>query len=270
MKTAEVAYFRSEEHDVWLGRRGDGTLVMEGFVKDGDDLKYLVDTPEDASLGTALESLKHYGRKVQRPYLLGDGCDGSITTPVLALYLDFCKRHELDAATLYAEAYPGDKGLNEEAVTTFAEWQGVRIPHQWTAACFEGLLKSLTAVNCHMLRGVVEGAAIGITFPTGVLERGGCVAFRGNTRTYGPEARYTWGHVVTPTGEHYWKYDPWQSKNGVVPKHYWLSFIAVAAGQNGNLELKRNVLEEALRLARSPANKGHYAWWLGSLGLEAA
>ncbi len=270
MKTVEVAYFTNKEHNVWLGRRGDGTLVMEGFVKDGDELKYLVYTPEDASLGTALKALKCYGRKVQRPYLLGDGCDGSITTPVLALYLDFCQRHKLDAATLYAEAYPGEKGLEEEAITTFADWQEVRIPHKWTAACFEGLLKSLTAINYHMLRSIVEGAAKDVTFPIGVLERGGYVAFRGNTRTYGPEARFTWGYVVTPTGEHYWRYDPWQSTNGVVPKHYWLSFIAVAAGQDGNLELKRQVLEEALSLARSPANKGHYAWWLGSLGLEAA
>ena len=263
MKIVEVAYFTSKEYDVWLGRRGDGSLVMEGFAKDGDELKYLVYTPKDASIGTALESLKRYGRRVQRPYLLGGSCDGSITTPVLALYLDFCQQHKLDASSLYAKVYPGEGGLEEEAITTFADWQGVRIPYRWTAACFEGLLESLTKINYHTLRSILKGAAKGVTFSTGALERGGYVAFRGNTRTYSPTARFTWGHVVTPTGEHYWRYDPWPSKNGFVPKHYWLSFIAVAASQDGNLELERRVIEEALRVARSPANRAHYAWWLG-------
>ena len=94
------------------------------------------------------------------------------------------------------------------------------------------------------------------------MERDGYVAFRGTTRYYGPEARFTWGHVVTPTGEHVWQYDPWQSKNGVVPGHYWCSFIAIATFRDKNACLERRVIGEAERNSRSPANKHFYQHWL--------
>lgn len=206
---------------------------------------------------------------MQRPYVLAQVCDGSIPTPVFALYVDFCKRHQLDAQALYDEAYPDVGGrLEPDAITTFAHWQGVRIPHTWTAACYTGLLKSLTEVNNHMLRSVLNEAAWGISFPGGVLERGGYVAFKGDTRCYSPSARFTWGHVITPTGEQVWQYDPWQSTNRVVPGHYWLSFMAVAARRDGNVLLARRLVEEAERSVHSPANKAHYQNWLETL--EAA
>ena len=264
-----VAHYRSEHWDLHISRNY-GNLVLEGFVKSDNTLKHLVWQVDDAELSTARDLVLRHGHTLQRPYLLGGLCDGSISAPVFALYLDFCSRHNLDAQALLNAAYIGVDELEPEAVSAFAHWQGVQIPYRWTQACFTNLLASLDEINYRSLGELLETAAADLSFPSGAVERGGYVAFRGNTRTYGPEARFTWGHVVTPTGEHYWRYDPWQSKNGVVPKHYWLSFIAVAAGQDGKLELKRRVLEEALSLARSPANKGHYAWWLGSLGLEAA
>ncbi len=265
-----VAHYQSEHWDLHISR-SHGNLVLEGFVKSGDTLKHLVWQVDDAELSTARDLVLRYGHTLQRPYRLGGLCDGSITAPVFALYLDFCSRHGLDAQALLSAAYADADELEPEAVATFAHWQGVQIPHTWTEACFANLLTSLDDTNHRSLGEQLENAAADVTFPDGVLERGGYVAFRGNTRTYGPEARFTWGHVITPTGEHYWRYDPWQSKNGFVPKHYWLSFIAVAASQDGNLELKRRVIEEALRAARSPANRAHYAWWLGRLGgLEAA
>ncbi|WP_204307081.1 hypothetical protein, partial [Klebsiella aerogenes] len=58
------------------------------------------------------------------------------------------------------------------------------------------------------------------------------------------------------------------STNGVVPNHYWLSFLAVAASRDGNTLLARRLVEEAERSARSPTNKRHYQGWLESL--EAA
>ena len=199
--------------------------------------------------------MRRYGNFIERPYLLGQPCDGSIVAPVTALYLDFCARHGLNAQALRDEAYPEGEVLEPEAVAAFAHWQGVRIPHTWTAACYAGLLKSLTEVNQSTLRNTLEEAAEDISFPGGVLEREEYVAFRGNTRCYSPSARFTWGHVVTPTGEQVWRYDPWQSTNGTVPAHYWLSFIAVAARHDGNLELARQVITEAERSARSPAEQ---------------
>jgi len=141
----------------------------------------------------------------------------------------------------------------------------VCIPHTWTAACFAGLLESLTETNHHSLRSTLDEAAQDIAFPQGVLEREGYVCFRGETRCYGPGTRFTWGHVVTPTGEQVWRYDPWQSTNGAVPMHHWLSLISVAAWGDGNLPLARSVAEEALRSARCPANKQQYQNWLETL-----
>ena len=264
MSTSEVAHYRSNRHDLWIGEN-NGYLILEGFVKHGDTLKHLVLEIEDSRLDTAVNLVLRYGRRVRRPYRLGGACDGSIDAPVMALFLDFCRRHGLDADVLYALAYRDDPPLAQDAITDSAHWQGVLIPHTWTAACFAGLLASLSEINNHTLRGVLDEAAEGSTFPSGVLERSGYVAFRGSTRCYGPSARFTWGYVVTPTGGEVWQYDPWQSTNGRVPGHYWLSLLAVAAQRDGNSPLARSLIEEALQSARSPTNRRHYRNWLESL-----
>lgn len=265
MRFVEVDTFRSPEYDIWLGRRLSGELLLDGFLKVEGDLKHLVWQVDDTKLSTAVKLIRRYGQVIERPYLLGGKCDGSTAAPVFALFLDFCTRHGLDANALYRESYPEAEALEPGAIHTFAHWQGVRIPHIWTAACYAGLLASLTEINNHMLRSVLAEAARHISFPGGVMERGGYVAFRGTTRYYSPSARFTWGYVVTPTGEQVWHYDPWQSTNGVVPGHYWLSFIAVAARRDSELELAHRVVAEAERTARSPANKRYYQNWLETL-----
>lgn len=264
----EETHYQNEIWDIWIGRN-DENLVMEGFVKVGDALKHVVCQVDDPSLTNAISLTMQYGRVVQRPYVLGQACDGSISAPVMALYLDFCARHALDAQALYAEAYPEAGLLERDAITAFANWQGVTLPHTWTGACFSGLLESLTEINAHTLRGILDDAATSVSFPAGVLEREGYTCFRGTTRCYGPTARFTWGHVITPTGEQVWQYDPWQSTNGVVPNHYWLSFLAVAARRDGNTPLALSLIEEAERWARSSANKRHYRGWLESLQAAA-
>ncbi len=260
----EETHYQAEKWNIWIGRPY-GNLVMEGFVKVGEALKHLVWQVADTSLPTAVDMTIQHGRVVQRPYVLGQACDGSINAPVMALYIDFCTRHGLDAPALYAQAYPEEEQLEEDTITAFAHWQGVTIPHTWTAACFSGLLESLTEINNAMLRVLLEDATESVSFPSGVLEREGYTCFRGTTRCYGPDARFTWGHVITPSGEQVWQYDPWQSTSGVVPGHYWLSFIAVAARRDGNTLLARTLVQEAERSARSPANKQHYRGWLETL-----
>ncbi len=272
----EQTHYQNEDWDIWIGRSYEN-LVLEGFVKTGDvltktppsgagrTLKHLVWQVDDSNLTTAVDLTLQYGRVVRRPYALGQACDGSISAPVMALFLDFCTRHALDAQALYAGAYPEAATLEGDAITAFAQWQGVTFPHTWTAACFSGLLESLTEINAHTLRGILDDAATGVSFPAGVLERGGYTRFRGTTRCYGPKARFTWGYVVTPTGGQVWQYDPWQSTNGVVPTHYWLSLIAVAARRDGNTPLALRLIEEVGRSARSPANKRYCRGWLESL-----
>ena len=172
MSASEVAHYRSAQHDVWIGEN-HGHLILEGFVKTGDALKHLVLGVENSCLKAAVGLVLRYGRRVKRPYRLGGACDGSIDAPVMALFLDFCARHGLDAAVLYARAYPDDRPLEQGASADFARWQGVLIPYAWTAACFAGLLESLTEINNHTLRGVLDEAAEGATFPSGVQGRSG-------------------------------------------------------------------------------------------------
>ena len=267
METSAAAHYQDENWDLHIGQ-AYGNLVLDGFVKDGEVLKHLVWQVESTDPQAALDLTMKYGRVISRPYLLGQRCDGSIDAPVMALYLDFCSRHNLNAQALYERAYPGERALESGDTLAFAKWQGVQLPHTWTAACFEGLLTSLTQINTHMLQSVLAEAASKVAFPKGVVERGGYVAFRSTTRCYGPDARFTWGHVVTPTGENVWQYDPWQSKNGVVPGHYWLSFIAIAACRDKNACLERRVIGEAERHSRSPANKQFYQNWLKRIGVR--
>lgn len=267
MEPSEAAHYQGKTWDLHVSKCYE-RLVLEGFVKSGETLKHLVWGVDNTDFLTLFDLTLRYGRTVQRPYLLGQRCDGSIGAPVMALYLNFCSRHSLDAQALYERAYPGERKLEPEATTAFARWQGVQIPYTWTAACFRQLLASLTQVNEGTLRSVLADAAEDISFPGGVLERDGYVAFRGTTRCYGPEAHFTWGHVVTPTGERVWQYDPWQSKNGVVPRHYWLSFIAIAACRDKKACLEQRVIGEAERNSRSAANKQFYQNWLKRIGVR--
>ena len=96
MVPSEAAHYQSDNWDLHISR-AYGNLVLEGFTKDGETLKHLVWQVESTDLVTALDLVLRYGRVVKRPYLLGQGCDGSIDAPVMALYLDFCTRHDLDA-----------------------------------------------------------------------------------------------------------------------------------------------------------------------------
>ena len=96
MSTTEVAHYRSDQHDLWIGEN-NGYLILEGFVKHGDTLKHLVLGVEDNRLDAAVDLVLRYGKTVRRPYRLGGACDGSIDAPVMALFLDFCRRHGLDA-----------------------------------------------------------------------------------------------------------------------------------------------------------------------------
>ena len=94
MSASEVAYYRSDRHDLWIAEN-NGYLILEGFVKHGDTLKHLVLGVEDGRLDTAVDLVLRYGKSIRRPYRLGGACDGSIDAPVMALFLDFCRRHGL-------------------------------------------------------------------------------------------------------------------------------------------------------------------------------
>lgn len=98
----------------------------------------------------------------QRPYVLGQACDGTIENCVFALFYDYCEAKGLHPAALYRDAYPEQEPNTESerrATTRLALAEGVCFPHLWDAKAFESLLESLREINNHSLASVLEEEA---------------------------------------------------------------------------------------------------------------
>lgn len=123
--------------------------------------------PRESDVSTAVADCKKSGYLAKRPYQLGQGCDGSIDSCVHALLYRWCHDTGHDAAELYRQAYQEHDADNFEPLTPegmygtvlFADWQGTAYPERWGDKEFDGLLDSLTAINNHSLRNVVEETA---------------------------------------------------------------------------------------------------------------
>jgi hypothetical protein len=104
-----------------------------------------------------------YGRPSPRPYKLAQPCDGSITTCVVALFLDFCKARQVDPVTLLKQAYPDDAPYTKRGITSIrrqADWERTAYPARWNKRAVEGLLESLHEVNYEELIHVItDGVA---------------------------------------------------------------------------------------------------------------
>lgn len=98
----------------------------------------------------------------QRPYILGQACDGTIENCVVALFYDYCKAKGLNPAALYKDAYPEREpsSLDERNATTrLAMAEGVCFPLRWDQSAFNWLIVSLTEINNHALVAVLEEEA---------------------------------------------------------------------------------------------------------------
>jgi hypothetical protein len=89
-----------------------------------------------------------------RPYKLAQPCDGSIGSPVISLFVDFCKKKNLNAFELLKKAYP-DETFELEINDKLGKWEGVELPDNWNKREFDGLLESLTEINYHSLVGIL-------------------------------------------------------------------------------------------------------------------
>lgn len=101
-----------------------------------------------------------------RPYRLGQACDGTIDSCVLAAFEHGCRALRLDADGLYRQAYTdrdaNDSPPNWARCREFAEWQGgVALPQKWDAAAFAGLGESLHEINYHSLAAVFADRVAG-------------------------------------------------------------------------------------------------------------
>ena len=103
------------------------------------------------------EDIKKYGYFSPRPYKLAQPCDGSISTPVIALFIDFCSKNNLNWKELLIETYGKDFSTFDEKFTKkFAEWQGVEYPKIWDEKAYKGLIESLSEINYHSLIDTLE------------------------------------------------------------------------------------------------------------------
>lgn len=89
-----------------------------------------------------------------RPYKPGQACDGTIDTPVIALFIHFCERLRLNPNEIYSEAYPGET-IDCALTKKNAEWEGVAYPKMWTEKNRKLLAQSLHNVNNHSLANVL-------------------------------------------------------------------------------------------------------------------
>lgn len=168
----EIANEKTELYNIWIGkddRGGEYNYLVDAYAKVRGGVKHLVqrynfNPPIFQAYADTLES----GFLSRRPYKLAQACDGSIDTPVHALFNTFCQAKRLDPVTLYRQAYPDEGEAPDYAeVMDFANWQGVKIPARWGQKQFAGLIESLTEVNNHSLVGVLLDMAgsLGYTSP---------------------------------------------------------------------------------------------------------
>jgi len=90
-----------------------------------------------------------------RPYVLGQACDGTIDSPVFALFYSFCKAKGLNPNELYKKAY-GEEQIDWSRIIKEAKIQGVKYPKRWSKKEYEGLSKSLTEINNHLLVNILD------------------------------------------------------------------------------------------------------------------
>jgi hypothetical protein len=151
----------AQQSRIWLAhddRRGE--WITEVIVRQREGIRHLVNRYAGArpTFQTLRQDARRHGVVSPRPYQLGQFCDGSITTCVVALFENFCRARQLDAMALLHQAYPDRvytlKDL--DATRRHADWEGTAYPAQWDRTAIDGLLESLNAVNYRSLRDIVE------------------------------------------------------------------------------------------------------------------
>jgi hypothetical protein len=133
--------------------------VAEVFIKDNGFLWYAVlRYGFQPTLARLFQDTYALNCKSPRPYMPGQACDGSITSPVFHLYNQLCTHLELDPITLYNEAYDDHvftcDQLNENIA--FAEWQEVETIRQADADTVAKVIESIHEVNMHQLANLLE------------------------------------------------------------------------------------------------------------------
>lgn len=161
MKTAtEIS---DSYYNIYTETENGKMFLIEAFVKADNqkDLHYLIYRSLAKPRVDQIVSLAKQKSISPRPYQLGQACDGSITSCVLALFHSFCLYAQLNPGQFYREAYSerekdNFRDLDFKAILPFANWQGVKYPRIWGKDEYEGLLESLTEINYHSLANLLD------------------------------------------------------------------------------------------------------------------
>lgn len=161
MKDPIVIYdIRTDEYSVYLEHRANNDFVCNVYVKHSDSVRHMVNVyAEQPTIAQMLGDVLSYAVTSKRPYKAGQPCDGSIDSPAFHLYFQLCNAFSLDPVAIYLEAYDDDRTFNLNdvmAITDFAQWQGVEVITDWNTHNILRVLDSLTEINNHQLRSVIE------------------------------------------------------------------------------------------------------------------
>lgn len=115
-----------------------------------------------------LKDTKEHGVFSKRPYVLAQGCDGTIDRPVHALFFNFCTTLNLNAKDLFYRAYPDREQRDYEEDQFLGEWEGVTYPKKWDRKTYDGLIDSLDAINYRSLTGLLYEIEDQLIFENGV------------------------------------------------------------------------------------------------------
>ncbi|WP_013335117.1 hypothetical protein [Gloeothece verrucosa] len=155
---------RTSDYDVWIGLDtqpvfSNENYLVEAFFKVAGGIHHLVRRYKKKP---SVKQILRYTKKAifsKRPYTPGQACDGSITSPVVALFKNFCDYFNLNPTELYQQAYPNHETISldrYEKIVEFAQWQGgVEYPATWDRTARLGLIESLREINYHSLNELV-------------------------------------------------------------------------------------------------------------------
>jgi hypothetical protein len=133
--------------------------VAEVFIKDEDCIWYSILRYDYLpTLGKLMRDTYILNCKSPRPYMPGQVCDGSITSPVFHLYYQLCIHLWLDPIELYNEAYDDRVFTNDQLKENlaFADWQGVTEIELFDAPTTAKVIESIREVNMHQLANLLE------------------------------------------------------------------------------------------------------------------
>lgn len=150
-----------QQHRVYVSQDcRNGDFLVEAKIKVPGGLKGAIyrqqKQPTLAEVVALMQSSVRPVPVSPRPYRLAQACDGTIGSPVLALYTRYCESRGFDPVAIMVDAYPDEAGSwcakDFVTVTEEADWQGVAYPTAWDSAAIAGLVESLHEINYHHWR----------------------------------------------------------------------------------------------------------------------